>query len=131
MTGDIQFPDVVQLAVPLFIVALLAEIIAIRFFRAGGAYETRDTLTSLIMGAGNVIVGIALGFVAYGADLLSFDWRGRPVQFDNGVLVLATLVSLEVIRPPEFLLLLSSYMNIKLTEREKEIITIEKVYKTK
>ncbi|MEO1613268.1 MAG: sterol desaturase family protein, partial [Pseudomonadota bacterium] len=74
----IEFPDVVQLAVPLFIVALLAEIIAIRFFRAGGAYETRDTLTSLVMGAGNVIVGIALGFVAYGF----FTWLWEYRLFD-------------------------------------------------
>lgn len=75
-----EFPDVVQLAVPLFIVALLAEIIAIRFFRAGGAYETRDTLTSLVMGAGNVIVGIALGFVAYGF----FTWLWEYRLFDLG-----------------------------------------------
>lgn len=33
------------------------------------------------------------GFLAYGADLLSFDWRGRPIQFDNGVLVVATIAA--------------------------------------
>lgn len=33
------------------------------------------------------------GFLAYGADLLSFDWRGRPIEFDNGVLVVATLAA--------------------------------------
>ena len=83
MTGEIQFPDIVQLAVPFFIVALLAEIVAIRFFRAGGAYETRDTLTSLLMGAGNVAVGLALGFVAYGF----FTWLAAFRLFDLGTSV--------------------------------------------
>ena len=32
----------------------------------GGRYETRDALTSLIMGAGNVASSILLGFIAYG-----------------------------------------------------------------
>jgi cytochrome c oxidase subunit 1 len=32
-----------------------------------------------------------LGFMAYGADMLSFAWRGRPVVFDNGLLVVATI----------------------------------------
>ncbi len=36
------------------------------------------------------VIGL-FGFVAYGADLLSFSWRGRPLAFDNGVLVVATL----------------------------------------
>ena len=77
---EIQFPDVVQLAVPFFIIALLAEVLAIRFFRAGGAYETRDTLTSLVMGAGNVVVGILLGFMAYGV----FTWFWQFRFFDLG-----------------------------------------------
>lgn len=36
------------------------------------------------------IIGL-FGFLAYGADMLSFDWRGRSVAFDNGVLVVATI----------------------------------------
>ena len=38
MTAQIQFPDVVQLAVPFFIVALLVEVFALRFARARGNY---------------------------------------------------------------------------------------------
>ncbi len=75
MTAQIEFPDVVQLAVPFFIVALLIEVFALRFARAKGSYETRDTLTSLSMGAGNVVVGIALGFVAYG--FFTWIWQFR------------------------------------------------------
>ena len=36
------------------------------------------------------VIGV-FGFLAYGADMLSFAWRGRPLAFDNGVLVVATL----------------------------------------
>lgn len=36
------------------------------------------------------VIGL-FGFLAYGADMLSFAWRGRPLAFDNGVLVVATL----------------------------------------
>ncbi len=36
------------------------------------------------------VIGL-FGFLAYGADMLSFAWRGRPLEFDNGVLVVATL----------------------------------------
>ena len=75
MTDALVFPDVVQLAVPFFIVALLAEIFALKYFRARGAYETRDTLTSLAMGAGNVVVGLLLGFVAYG--FFTWLWQFR------------------------------------------------------
>ncbi len=39
------------------------------------------------------VIGL-FGFLAYGADMLSFSWRdGRPLAFDNGVLVVATLAS--------------------------------------
>lgn len=60
-----SYPDVVQLAVPFFVLALVVEVLAIRFLGARGAYETRDTLTSLVMGAGNVAAGLLLGFVAW------------------------------------------------------------------
>ena len=40
----------------------------------------------------SVLVAIALlGFGSYAAEMLSFAWRGRPIAFDNGLLVVATL----------------------------------------
>jgi len=36
------------------------------------------------------IIGL-FGFLAYGADMLSFAWRGRPLALDNGLLVIATV----------------------------------------
>ena len=66
MTDTLSYPDVVNLAVPLFIAAILAEILWIHLKGRGGRYETRDALTSLIMGAGSVVSGILLGFIAWG-----------------------------------------------------------------
>ncbi len=79
MTDILAYPDVVKLAVPFFILFILAEIGAILLGRRG-RYETRDTLTSLLMGAGNVAAGIAFGFVAYGF----FTWLWQYRLFDLG-----------------------------------------------
>jgi len=73
MKTEIAFPDVVQLAVPLFIALILAELAWIMLKGRGGRYETRDALTSLTMGAGNVAESILLGFVAWGFYMLIWD----------------------------------------------------------
>ncbi|PWW04185.1 sterol desaturase/sphingolipid hydroxylase (fatty acid hydroxylase superfamily) [Hoeflea marina] len=78
--GDIRFPDVTQLAIPFFVAAMLLELAVIRYFRRRGDYETRDTLTSLLMGTGNVVSGILLGFIAFG--VLMWAWQFR--LFDLG-----------------------------------------------
>ncbi len=83
---DIQFPDVVQMAVPLFVVAILLELAWITLKRRGGRYETRDALTSLAMGAGNVIEGLVLGFVAYG--YFTFMWQFRLFDLGTSVAVI-------------------------------------------
>ena len=48
-----------------------------------GRFETRDTLTSLMMGTGNVVAGLLLGVVSYSA--LVWVWQFR--LFDLGLLV--------------------------------------------
>ncbi len=83
-----SFPDVVTLSIPLFIIALLAEIIWIKVKGKGGTYETRDTATSLLMGLGNVVAGVALGFVAYGF----FTWLWGFKLFDLGTSVLVIIL---------------------------------------
>lgn len=76
---DIEaLPKVTELAIPFFVIAILAEIVAIRFLRARGAYETRDALTSLLMGVGNVVSGLLLGFIAYG--VLIWFWQFRITE---------------------------------------------------
>jgi len=75
MSDAPHYPDVVQMAIPFFILLIVLEIISSRFLGATGKYETRDTLTSLLMGAGNVVAGILLGFIAYG--LFTWAWSYR------------------------------------------------------
>lgn len=80
MMSDLTYPDVVQLAVPFFIAAIAIELTWIVMKGRGGRYETRDAVTSLIMGAGNVASGILLGFIAWGF----FLWLWALTPFDLG-----------------------------------------------
>jgi sterol desaturase/sphingolipid hydroxylase (fatty acid hydroxylase superfamily) len=81
------FPDVTQLAIPLFVAAILLELFVIRKLRGRGDYETRDTLTSLLMGTGNVVSGLLTGFVAF--YVLMWAWEFR--LFDWGMSAWAVL----------------------------------------
>ena len=78
-----DFPKVTELAIPFFVAAILIELWLVRTGRAKGAFETRDTLTSLMMGTGNVVAGILLGIVSYTA--LVWVWQFR--LFDLGLSV--------------------------------------------
>ena len=90
-----SFPDVVTLAIPLFILLLIAEIIWIKR-KHKGRYETRDTATSLLMGAGNVVVGVALGFVAYG--FFTFLWGFKLFDLGTSWPVIALCFVLDDLR---------------------------------
>jgi sterol desaturase/sphingolipid hydroxylase (fatty acid hydroxylase superfamily) len=89
---SMTYPDVVQYAVPLFVALVLAELVYIRLAGEGGRYETRDVLTSLLMGAGNVISGILFA----GVTLAFFFWLWQFRLFDLGhawyVVVLAFIL---------------------------------------
>jgi hypothetical protein len=84
-----DFPKVTELAIPFFVAAILIELWLVRTGRAKGAFETRDTLTSLMMGTGNVVAGLLLGVVSYTA--LVWVWQFR--FFDLGL-------SIWVLQPP-------------------------------
>lgn len=79
--SDFGFFDVTKLAIPFYIVAILLELMAIRYWRRKGDFETRDTLTSLLMGVGSVAAGTLLGFASFGA--LMWVWQFR--FFDIGI----------------------------------------------
>lgn len=96
MTGSISYPDVVQLAVPLFVAAIVAEFAAIRLFGKGGRYETRDALASLAMGVGNVVAGLAFGFVAWG--FYTWVWQFRLFDLGTGWLVVLACFILDDLR---------------------------------
>ena len=67
-----DLPSPVELAIPGFIAFMLLELFA-RWMRGGIRYQTTDTATSLLMGAGNVVEDILLGFVKYGVLLFFWD----------------------------------------------------------
>lgn len=93
---SIEYPDVVNLAVPFFIAAILAEMAWIHFRRTGGRYEWRDAMTSLAMGVGNVVAGIALGFVAW--HFFMALWRITPLDLGTSWWVVALCFVLDDLR---------------------------------
>ncbi len=96
MNTPLTYPDVVQMAVPLFIIAILAELAWITWHGRGGRYETRDALTSLILGAGNVAAGIALGFIAWGFFMAL--WAITPLDLGTSVWVIIACFVLDDLR---------------------------------
>src|SRR5687767_8198610 len=74
-----DLPDPVELAVPGFILLMLAEMIFVRW-KARGAYEPRDTLTSLLLGTGSTVAGALSG----GVVLALAFWLWQHRLFDIG-----------------------------------------------
>lgn len=96
MTDQITFPDVVNMAVPVFVLFILFELVWIKISGKGGRYEARDAATSLLMGAGNVAAGILLGFVAYG--FFTWAWQFRLLDLGTGLWVVALCFVLDDLR---------------------------------
>jgi sterol desaturase/sphingolipid hydroxylase (fatty acid hydroxylase superfamily) len=63
-----------QYAVPLFVVAVLAEMIWAKF-RAPEAYEPKDTLVSLLFGLGSTVAGALLGGFAVAVFIEAYEYR--------------------------------------------------------
>lgn len=70
-----EFPDVVTLAVPGFVLLILAEM-AVWRATGRGAYETRDSAASLLMGFGNQVAPM-LGGAALAGAALAAVWEAR------------------------------------------------------
>jgi sterol desaturase/sphingolipid hydroxylase (fatty acid hydroxylase superfamily) len=87
-----DFPAVTQLAVPLFVVAMIIEIVFVRFFRAKGEFEAHDVLTSLLMGTGNVVAGLLFGFISFGALMWFWQFRLFDLGFAVWVGIIAFLI---------------------------------------
>lgn len=66
--------DPVQLATPVFIALVIAEMI---WARVGGRlrYEPRDTAASLLMGFGSVVIGAVFAFLFVGLAAALHPWR--------------------------------------------------------
>lgn len=67
-------PDPVAWAIPAFMVLILLEVLWSR--RAlPQSYEWHDTAASLVMGAGNLVVGVAYGGIVYAATVWAYAHR--------------------------------------------------------
>ena len=78
-------PKPEELAVPLYVALMLTEI-AIGRLRGTAKYETRDTLSSLAMGAGSLVAGVLAGLAIGGAYVWAWqnrmlDWGWAPWVF--------------------------------------------------
>lgn len=74
-----ELPDPVQLAVPAFILLVLAEML-VAWARDKTRYEPKDTLTSLSLGLGSTVAGAILGGAAYAIA----TWVAQFRAFDIG-----------------------------------------------
>jgi sterol desaturase/sphingolipid hydroxylase (fatty acid hydroxylase superfamily) len=76
-------PSPTTLAIPAFLVSLLWEWWAVKTGRAKGRYETRDALTSIAMGLGNVATGaVTAGLSAW---MMMVFWPMRIFEMPTSV----------------------------------------------
>jgi sterol desaturase/sphingolipid hydroxylase (fatty acid hydroxylase superfamily) len=75
-----KLPSPVDYAVPVFILLILLEMLIARW-RAPARYESRDTLTSLLLGTGSTVAGATLGIFAIAAAVWAYQFR----LFDIGM----------------------------------------------
>ncbi|KAA9369633.1 sterol desaturase family protein [Ochrobactrum quorumnocens] len=92
MNSNPVFLDVTRLAIPLYVLGILIELVAIRYWKRRGEFETRDALTSLLMGAGNVAAGLLLGFVSVVALLWVWQFRFFDLGLHWWVFVVAFIL---------------------------------------
>ncbi|MBL1430116.1 MAG: sterol desaturase family protein [Robiginitomaculum sp.] len=78
MPENIPDIDVSSLAAPLYVVLILAEIIAIKFRKAGGKYEAKDASASIFMGAGSAVINGSLNFITFA--IFYFAYSLAPVK---------------------------------------------------
>ena len=71
----IDFPSPTTVAAPAFILAVLWEWWAVKTGRAHGRYETKDAITSLTMGTGNLVVNTLTGAIALWMMMLAWPFR--------------------------------------------------------
>ncbi len=89
MDSNPIFFDVTRVAIPLYVLGILIELVAIRYWRRKGEFETKDAFTSLLMGAGNVAAGLLLGFVSVTALLWVWQFRFFDLGLHWRVFVIA------------------------------------------
>jgi len=67
--------DPVALAVPIFVITIIGEILLGRLRKVKAVYEVRDTATSLGMGLGSQVAGLLTGAAIFGVTLWAYQYR--------------------------------------------------------
>lgn len=67
-----EIPDLIHWAIPFFILTLIIEII-VDTREKNNSYETKDAITSITMGLGNVFLGLLSKGLVFGAFILIYD----------------------------------------------------------
>ena len=91
-----HLPSPVTVFTPLFIALIIGEVALLAIRRHEGAYDTRDTFTSLAMGVGNVVSGLLLKGIGYAVLL----WVHQRALFaiPSDLLTLALCFTLDDLR---------------------------------
>ena len=76
-----EFPSPITLSAPIFIAFVIIEWIAVKRGKAAGNYETKDAITSMTMGLGNVVVNTLSGVVSLWALMLFWEYRVTDIPF--------------------------------------------------
>ena len=74
-----SFPMVLAFAAPFFVLTVALEWWGVRRGKLAGSYETKDALTSMLMGLGNLISDITMGFISLA--ILMWAWQFRVLDW--------------------------------------------------
>lgn len=89
-----NFTDPTLLAIPAFILFVALEWWAVKTKRAEGAYDTKDAITSMVMGTGSAVSGVLFGWLAYSASVWVWDtWRLATIEFSLLSLAILLLIN--------------------------------------
>ena len=84
------FPMILAWAAPFFVLSVALEWLLVRRGKLAGSYETKDAITSMMMGFGNLFSDILMGAVSLG--VLMWAWQFKI--FDWGVSLPIILLAL-------------------------------------
>ena len=86
------FPMILAYAAPFFVVSVALEWWGVRKGKISGHYEAKDALTSMLMGFGNLISDLTMGFISLG--VLMWAWQFRILDWGVSLpIILLALIS--------------------------------------
>ena len=70
-----NFPPVLMVAAPAFVILMALEWILVLKLKVGGNYDTKDAITSMAMGFGQLFSDILMGFISLA--VMMWFWEHR------------------------------------------------------